>query len=144
MGSAGRRVYVPKRYLPPPVPIPPAAREHRIPAGTAITASCQLGGRRGVQVHVYNVGFGACALVGITQDGGDYVLRAGKRVELGIADSCDVLSLRIRSTAGTAVQIAATGHYVPLTLRTQKTIVRDPKTHLISHVIETPVLVPAP
>jgi hypothetical protein len=141
MGSAGRRIYVPN--LPPPVPIPPAACEHTIPPGHEITASCQLGGRRGVKVRVANVGSGACALVGITPDDGDYILRAGNRVELGIADSCEDFALRIRSTAGTAVQITATGHYVPLTLGTQKTVVRDPKTHLILHVIETPVLVPA-
>ena len=144
MGSAGRRVYVPARYLPPTAPAPPGAREHTIPPGTEITASCQLGGRRDGHVHVTNVGSGACALIGITPDGGDYVLRAGKRVDLSIADSCEDFALRIRSTPGTAVRIRATGQYLPLILGTQKTVVRDPKTHLILHVIETPVLVPAP
>jgi len=71
-------------------------------------------------------------------------IRAGKRVDLSIADSCEDFALQIRSQAGTAVQIRATGQYVPLILGTQKTVVREPKTHLILHVIETPVLVPAP
>ena len=144
MASAKYRHHVPARRLPAPAPTPPVAREHPIPPGTAITASCQLGGRRDGHVYVTNVGSGACALVGITPDGGDHVLRAGKRVDLSIADSCEDFTLQIHSQAGTAVRIRATGQYVPLILGTQKTVVRDPKTHLILHVIETPVLVPAP
>jgi hypothetical protein len=115
-----------------------------IPAGTGITARCEVSGWRGARVHVANVGSGACEVVGVAPDGGDHMLRPGRRLAIDLVDGSDPFIVCIRSRPGTAVRIEAKGTVVPLVRGVKKTVVRDPTTKLITHVVETPVWMPAP
>jgi hypothetical protein len=140
MGNAGRHVYVPNRYPPPPASA--GDRTITIPAGGQ-TIKCTVAWRgfavnRGIKVRLTNTGGHACELLGVYPDGEDHLLRPGRTAELTVVDDCEDLPLAMRSAGGTVVAVA-----VPYVLARKKVVVRD-ATQLIESVVETPVWMPVP
>jgi hypothetical protein len=141
MGNAGRHHAPP--YAPRPLPPPkPPASEARIAPGQAIRASWNFLGGRGAEIEIKNLGPNACEFEGPT---GPHVLRAGKTAVLSVLDNTHEFDLELDSARGTQVRLAVTA-WRPAppptrTLGTRKLITRDPKTQVITSIVETPVWV---
>jgi hypothetical protein len=133
MGSAGRRLHVP--YLQPRVP---PAGEAVIAPGGAIRASWDLRGGHGAEIEIKNTGSAPCEFAG-------HLLRAGKTAMVSVRDGTRDFALEIDSARGTQVRLAvAAWRPAPSprrTLGTRKVILRDPKTQVITSIVEEPVWV---
>src|SRR6266853_1529529 len=141
MGNAGRHVHVPTRPLPPP----PAAesiavREATIPPGGELTARwLQLQRYRRVAVGVENVGSGPCEFDG--REGEVHVVRSGETAAICLPDGLEEFLLHVRSLAGTQVRLSQVARSAapPRRFGVRKTVLRDPKTQLITSVVEEAV-----
>jgi hypothetical protein len=130
MGNAGGRCR-PSQPRPQPTVPTAAAGAVAIPSGAELTASWQqLQRYRGVTVRVANVGRAPCELLGA-------VLPPGRDAVIALGEG-ETFTLRVRSTEGTSVRLEAVAA-ARRSLVTRKKIERDPKTHLITGVIEEPV-----